>query len=109
IDEVARATEDPGRNLPALPTLPDAPAHHSPMLAGPHPRSLSLGARRLAPHSGRGRSLPALDARALILQRRSALAFDGRSAIDLARFVRMLARVMPGAHAPWDALWWDAR
>jgi nitroreductase len=44
-----------------------------------------------------------------MLQRRSALAFDGRSTIDVARFARMLARVMPGAHAPWDALWWDAR
>ena len=83
IDEVARATEDPGRNLSALPDLPDPPA--------------------LPAHER------ALDPRTLMLQRRSALAFDGRSAIDLARFVRMLARVMPGAHAPWDALWWDAR
>jgi SagB-type dehydrogenase family enzyme len=95
IDEVARATEDPGRDLPAPP-------------AG-HTGSLSLGARGLAPRSGRSRPVPALDARALVLQRRSALAFDGRSAIDLAGFVRMLARVMPGAHAPWDVLWWDAR
>jgi hypothetical protein len=45
----------------------------------------------------------------LLLQRRSALAFDARSAIDRARFERMLSRVMPGPYAPWDALWWDAR
>jgi len=92
IDEVARATEDPGRNPPALPALPDPPDLPD------------LPDRPALPAHER-----ALDPRALMLQRRSALAFDGRSAIDLARFVRMLARVMPGAHAPWDALWWDAR
>src|SRR6185503_17813708 len=47
--------------------------------------------------------------RRLVLQRRSAVALDGRSSIDAARFVEMLARVMPGGHAPWDAIWWDAR
>jgi nitroreductase len=55
-------------------------------------------------HAERG-----LDARALILQRRSAIAFDGRSAIDLPRFIAMLSRVMPGRRAPWDALWWTPR
>jgi SagB-type dehydrogenase family enzyme len=47
--------------------------------------------------------------RALVLQRRSAVAFDGRSTIDAATFLSMLARVMPTAAAPWDALWWSAR
>ena len=81
IDEIARATEDPGRVAPGA----------------VHERS-----RAVAADGG-------LDARSLILQRRSALAFDGRSSIDLVRFVAMLARVMPGSHAPWDAVWWSAR
>jgi nitroreductase len=51
----------------------------------------------------------ALDARALILQRRSALGFDGRSSIDLPNFTRMVSRVVPGPHPPWDALWWTPR
>jgi SagB-type dehydrogenase family enzyme len=45
----------------------------------------------------------------VILQRRSAVSLDGRSSIDAARFFAMLARVMPDAGSPWDALWWDAR
>jgi hypothetical protein len=51
----------------------------------------------------------AADARALVLQRRSAVAFDGRSSIGLDRFLQMLTRVLPGPHAPWDALWWTPR
>jgi nitroreductase len=47
-----------------------------------------------------------LDARALILQRRSAVAFDGHSRIDRARFLSMLSRVMPAASTPWNAMWW---
>jgi hypothetical protein len=50
-----------------------------------------------------------LDARHLILQRRSALAFDGRSSLAAEAFHALLARVMPGPHPPWDALWWGAR
>jgi nitroreductase len=45
----------------------------------------------------------------LLLQRRSAVALDGQSSIDADSFFAMLARVMPGAGAPWDALWWAAR
>ena len=83
IDEIARATEDPGRSVVAQDLNPAC-----------------VVAQDLS---------PAQDARTLILQRRSALAFDGRSTIDLPRFIAMLSRVMPGPHAPWDALWWDAR
>src|SRR5207249_4883379 len=50
-----------------------------------------------------------LDARRLILQRRSAVAFDGRSTIDVDVFAAILSRVMAGPHAPWDALWWTPR
>jgi len=46
---------------------------------------------------------------ALVLQRRSAVALDGHSSIDAAAFFQMLARVMPSAAPPWDAIWWDAR
>ena len=45
----------------------------------------------------------------LILQRRSALALDGRSSIRAEAFFAMLARVLPANRSPWDALWWDAR
>ncbi len=82
IDEIAAATRDPGRSQsPLLPAPPADPAAPAP---------------------------PAYSA-ALVLQRRSALGFDGASAIGADAFFAMLARVMPGAAAPWDALWWEAR
>ena len=46
---------------------------------------------------------------AIMLQRRSAMAFDGTSCIDRDTFVHMLARVTPGDGPPWDALWWTPR
>jgi SagB-type dehydrogenase family enzyme len=79
IGEVARATEDPGRSdVPASRPAPDqrAPARRP------------------------------IDARALLLQRRSAVAFDGRSTIDRATFLDMLSRVLPGAHTALNSLWW---
>jgi SagB-type dehydrogenase family enzyme len=45
----------------------------------------------------------------LILQRRSALAFDPQYGIDADRFFRVLARTMPDGGVPWDALWWTPR
>jgi hypothetical protein len=50
-----------------------------------------------------------IDARSLLLQRRSAVSLDGVSSIDRVPFIRMLSRAMPGAGAPWDALWWRPR
>jgi len=44
-----------------------------------------------------------------VLKRRSAVALDGRSSIAADGFFDMLARAMPAAGPPWDALWWDAR
>jgi SagB-type dehydrogenase family enzyme len=82
IDEIAAATEDPGRPWPAK-----APA------ARPSPRAVPA-----AP----------LDARAVILRRRSAVAFDRHSAITADALLGMLARVMPGT-GPLDALWWTPR
>jgi SagB-type dehydrogenase family enzyme len=49
------------------------------------------------------------DARELIRQRRSAVAFDGHSILDARAFFEMLRRVMPSEQAPWDALWWTPR
>ncbi len=83
IDAVARATEDPER-----PCVPAAPLADD----GRRPR-----------RSGR------IDTRGLLLQRRSAVAFDGRSTIERATFVDMLSRVLPGASTPWQSLWWTPR
>jgi SagB-type dehydrogenase family enzyme len=49
---------------------------------------------------------PTLDAREIILKRRSALDFDGRSYMSLKDFSHILKRLLPGPHSPWDALWW---
>jgi len=79
IDDIARATEDRGRALPRTSLTPRA----------------AKGERSATPH--------------LILQRRSALAFDGRSSVDADRFFTMLAQAVPADRAPWDALWWTPR
>jgi SagB-type dehydrogenase family enzyme len=47
---------------------------------------------------------PGLDARRLVLQRRSAVDLDGSSWTTREAFVRMLRRALPAAGAPWDAL-----
>jgi SagB-type dehydrogenase family enzyme len=85
IDQIAHATADHGRV-----------SIHSTAGAGVLPPNL--------PAEDRG-----LDARQVILRRRSALAFDGHSAIPAGEFERLLSRVMPRSHAPWDALWWTPR
>jgi SagB-type dehydrogenase family enzyme len=82
IDEVARATEDPGRS------------------------SVPAGAVTDRDRTRRARHI---DARGLLLQRRSALAFDGRSTIARATFVDMLSSVLPGRRPPWDTVWWTPR
>jgi SagB-type dehydrogenase family enzyme len=84
IDEIARATEDYGRVARLF-------------------QGRDRGAEILALHQS-DRQM-----RRLILQRRSALALDGRSSIDAQRFFSILSQAMPSAGAPWDALWWDAR
>ncbi|HEX3645616.1 MAG TPA: SagB/ThcOx family dehydrogenase [Vicinamibacterales bacterium] len=78
IDEIAAATRDPGRDVPARPSL------SPPATAPGYPP-------------------------ALILQRRSALAFDGVGTLAAPVFLSMVSRVMPQAAAPWNALWWEAR
>jgi nitroreductase len=83
IDDVARATEEPGRSsVPAI----------------------LLAARDQLASRDRH-----IDARAILLQRRSALAFDGQSTIDRPTFVGMLSQVLPGASAPCRSSWWAPR
>jgi hypothetical protein len=50
-----------------------------------------------------------IDARGLVLQRRSAVALDGFSSIDRAQFLQMMSRTLPGPGTPWDAAWWPSR
>ncbi|HEV3062784.1 MAG TPA: SagB/ThcOx family dehydrogenase [Vicinamibacterales bacterium] len=45
----------------------------------------------------------------LLLQRRSAVALDGRSSMASDRFLELLSRTMPDASAPWGTLWWSPR
>jgi SagB-type dehydrogenase family enzyme len=82
IDEIARDTRDPG-----------------------HPDSREPSA---APVAERARRTE-LDGRAIVLQRRSAVAFDGRSAIEGSTFYDMLSRAMPDRDAPWNVQWWSPR
>src|SRR6185503_535739 len=110
IDQIARATRDCGhrgdgreRNRDGLKTVPytEAVGH------GLQSCSDDVGdGLQAVPRSSADRGL---DAREVILQRRSALAFDGHSSIRAEAFYALLSRVMPGPHPPWDALWWDAR
>src|SRR5262249_50962810 len=57
------------------------------------------------PEGAEGPGYPA----GILLQRRSAVALDGRSSIDRDRVLAVLARGMPGDEAPWDAGWWGPR
>jgi SagB-type dehydrogenase family enzyme len=89
IDEVAAATEDPGRQWPdsSLAQADSGPRSWSPILP----------------------SRATTAARSLILQRRSALGFDGRSPIDAQTFFGMLARTLPAPNSPSSCLWWTPR
>jgi SagB-type dehydrogenase family enzyme len=82
IDEVARATETPGRSNVAAPRMV---------------------------HDARADRDRRIDARALVLQRRSAIAFDGQTTIGRAAFLRMLSSVLPRRAVPWAGCWWDPR
>jgi SagB-type dehydrogenase family enzyme len=125
IDEIAQATEDPGRaDRPggaggAGRESGEGTAGRAGGACGDAEpgREASVSARagggtevqlgkEWAQEAG---SAGAVDVRALVLKRRSAVALDGRSSIDRASFLQMLARVVPSASAPWQALWWTPR
>ena len=78
-----------------------------------HPTVL-LGAAPIVPAGTLHASRTTDDAGAIIRQRRSAVSFDGRTAISAATFFHILQRVMPRVEQPqlqrpmpWDALSWD--
>jgi SagB-type dehydrogenase family enzyme len=86
IDEVATATRFHGGPIRVRPTGPMLPVGRT--VSGPPP------------------PLPGPpDARSVILQRRSALAFDARSGLRRDAFVGMLRRLRP-VGSPWDAIDW---
>jgi SagB-type dehydrogenase family enzyme len=91
IERVAEATRYPGSTPNAQ---LDSAANSQPRARG---------------HLGVGSALEVgsweLTARQVILQRRSAVAFDARSTLPRARFLSMLARLNPIA-PPWDAIDW---
>ena len=118
IDEIARATETQGIPNPPCQRDTVGAVREPPLQRRPFPShgvtpahdhlvvgSVTDVSRPLGTCSGDRQ----LDARSLILQRRSAVAFDGRSSIGRTAFFEMLRRVMPGSHAPWNALWWTPR
>jgi SagB-type dehydrogenase family enzyme len=106
IDDIARATEDAGISLAGAGARLFSTGGGAP----PPPRTdADASARISSPRLGMAAGAPTLPAQAIILKRRSALAFDGRSSISRAGFIGMLERTMPGVHAPWDALWWTPR
>jgi len=101
IDEIAATTRDPGRTTdPAF-----ALGASTSALRASADRSAGKPAHPAHP------AHPAYPVYAspLLLQRRSAVALDGRSSIGADGLFAMLSRVMPDDGAPWDALWWDAR
>jgi SagB-type dehydrogenase family enzyme len=73
----------------------------------PAPRAVSAGHGQARAFGTRSTASPL--ASAVLLGRRSAVALDGRSSIDLERFVFMLRRLLPGVCPPFDALWWEPR
>ena len=96
IDEIAQATQDPGRPFAALGAKPSAFDSTS---STPEPGPWALLA-----------SPPVVrDARALVLRRRSAVAFDGVSDLEADQFFAMLASVMPARTPPWPLMWWTPR
>jgi SagB-type dehydrogenase family enzyme len=97
IDEIAKATEGRGTERAGESAAGDERLRPCEAAS----REISESARRGWPAG--------YDARALILQRRSAVAFDGQSSVARATFTGMLSRVMPGRGAPFDALWWTPR
>jgi hypothetical protein len=83
------------------------------MQCGLH-QMVSLAATPIVPAGTLHASRTTDDAGAIIRQRRSAVSFDGRTAISAATFFHILQRVMPRVERPqvqrpmpWDALPWD--
>jgi SagB-type dehydrogenase family enzyme len=70
-------------------------------------RAVSAGHSQARGYGTRSAASP--PASAVLLGRRSAVALDGRSSIDLDRFAFMMRRLLPEACPPFDALCWEPR
>jgi SagB-type dehydrogenase family enzyme len=101
VDQVAVATRYPGVTT----------SHAAPRTSHPAPGTSHLAPRTShhAPDSSHRapRTLPVADARTVILQRRSAVAFDPKGRLSVDAFVDMLQRVRPDG-SPWDVIDWSA-
>ena len=93
IEDVTRATEYPGVNSQSPTPNSQLPTSNSQLPNGPTPKrpEFEVGGGELS--------------RRLVLQRRSAVAFDARSSLSRERFLSMLSRLVPGG-PPFDALDW---
>src|SRR5690606_31722935 len=95
IDMVAKATRYPGTDG-GEPSAGEAGA--GPRASATRPGSRESGTVPDGPPDEVG-------ARAIILQRRSALGFDAKSSLPRETFLSMLARLRP-VRPPWDAIGW---
>jgi SagB-type dehydrogenase family enzyme len=95
VEHVADATDYPGGLAAPAPPLPAA-----------RPRSSAAASPVRVARGERADDGPA--ARAIMLQRRSAVAFDGRTSLPAATFKSMLARLQPG-QPPWDVVPWPSQ
>ena len=105
--EAARAAEWKGRANALSPSRVDWPIIDQVARATRRVRVARLpGSAEPALQSSRN-TLPdrAIRARDIIIQRRSAVAFDARSSLPRQTFTAMLARTLPDA-PPWDAIDW---
>jgi SagB-type dehydrogenase family enzyme len=97
IDQAAEATKYPG-----ISTCDGATVRGATVPGATVPGAMVPPGRSIAPSHDR---TVALDARSVILRRRSALAFDGRRTLPRDAFLSMLRRLQPSA-PPWDAIDW---
>jgi SagB-type dehydrogenase family enzyme len=95
IDDVASATEDPGRTT--ITAQAEEKAEHLGYLPSASSAISAIGVDRR------------LDAARLLLQRRSSVALDGASSTTREAFLGMLSRTLPRDGAPWQAMWWSPR
>jgi len=108
IDEVARATTYPGWRSTPNAQRPTPKTNVAGLQSPPSREALRRGLAGALAEADKTRPTMERDparARDIIIRRRSAVAFDGRSTISRDRFLGMLERLQPHG-APWDAIDW---
>jgi nitroreductase len=107
IEDVTRATEYPGVNSQSPTPKSQLPTSNSQLSTSnsQHPISSSQPPTSNSERLGVGPFGSWEFSRRLVLQRRSAVAFDARSSLSRERFLSMLSRLVP-AGSPFDALDW---